>query len=197
MAHGDLGRPDLEELDWSPGERLDSLSAVFNHAVGLANGAEEWYARKRRAKRRWGRALRVGAIVLGATAAVLPILTQIYTKDDKPTIPPGWAAVALAAAAALIALDRYFGFSAGWMRFMAAELKITRLRHGFEYGWQAARAAAAAPPSDDEVAELLTRARELALAIDDVIAEETGGWILEFQTNLERAEQSLRASDRV
>jgi len=196
VAEGDLARPDLDELNWSAEQRSQSLSVVFEHAVGLATGAEEWYAAKRRAKRRWGRALRVGAIVLGAVAAVLPILSQIYTNDDKPAIAPGWAAVALAAAVALVGLDRYFGFSTGWMRFMAAELRITRLRHDFEYAWQSGRAAATAPTSDNEVAALLARAREFVLAVDDVIADETGTWITEFRTSLERAEQGLARSDR-
>ncbi len=69
--------------------------------------------------------LRVSAIACGAVAAILPILSQIYTTDDKAAIAPGWAAVALAGAAALVGLDRYFGFSSGWTRFMAAELRIT------------------------------------------------------------------------
>lgn len=140
--------------------------------------------------------LRVGTILLGAVAVVLPILGQIYTNDDKPAIAPGWAAVALAAAAALVAFDHYFGFSAGWTRFMAAELQVTRLRHAFEYDWQAARAAAAAPPSEEDVAALLARAREFVLAVHDVIADETGAWVTEFRANLERVEQTLGRSDR-
>jgi 4-amino-4-deoxy-L-arabinose transferase-like glycosyltransferase len=196
MARDDLERPDLEELDWSAQHRSESLSQVFRHAIGLARSAEDWYARKRRVKAAWGRALRVGAIVLGAVAAVLPILAQISTADDRPAIPPGWSAVALAIAASLVALDRYFGFSAAWMRFMAAELAITRLRHDFEYAWQAARATAGDPPSDGEVAALLELARNVVVAVDDVIANETGAWITEFRTNLEQAEQALGRSAR-
>lgn len=196
MAQGDIKRRELEELDWGTAQRSESLSVVFRHAVDYAASAEEWYTTKRRTKRNGGRVLRVGAILLGTAAAVLPILSQIFTDDDKPAIAPGWAAVALAAAAALIAFDHYFGFSAGWTRFMAAELHVTRLRHDFEYDWQAVRAAATSPPSDDDVAALLARARAFVLAVDDVIAEETGAWITEFRTNLERVEQSLARSDR-
>jgi hypothetical protein len=194
VPRADLARPDLDELDWSDEQRSRSLSVVFAHAVGLAAGAEEWYASRRRAKRLWGRALRVTAICLGAVAAVLPILSQIFTSDDKAAIAPGWAAVALAAAAALVALDHYFGFSTGWSRFMAAELRLTRLRHQFEYDWQLARAANAAERSD-EVAPLLVLAREFVLAVDDAISSETGAWIAEFQTSLDRAEEGLRRSD--
>lgn len=195
MAQHDLERTDLDELDWSEGQRSESLSSVFRHSVGFARGAEEWYASKRPAKKRLGRALRVGAIALGAVAALLPILSQIY-ESDRPPIAPGWAAVALVAAAALMGLDRYFGFSSGWMRFMAAEVQISRLRHDFEYVWQATRAGAGYPPSDEDVAALLSHAREFVLGVDDVIADETGAWISEFRSSLEGAEQGLAASTR-
>lgn len=191
MPQDDLVRPDLDELSWAPADRQASLSTVYAHAIGLATAAEAWYASKRPSKRLWGRMLRLLAILLAAVAAVLPILAEIYTTDDKPAIAPGWAAVALAGAAALVALDRYFGFSSGWMRFMAAELRITRLRHDFEYAWQIARANAGMPPTEDDVREGLRLARELVLAVDDVISEETGAWVTEFQASLERAEQQL------
>jgi hypothetical protein len=186
----DLKRSDLDELDWSSPQRSAALSTVFAHAVGLASNAEAWYARKRPAKRYWGRALRVGALLLGTAAAVLPILAEISTTNGKPAIPPGWSAVALALAAALIALDRYFGFSNGWMRFMEAELRVTRLRHDFEYEWNAQRSLAD-PPGSAEIAALLELARELVLAVDDIVAEETSGWITEFRGSLERAEKGL------
>ncbi len=84
--------------------RGEWLLAVYRHAVGLAVEAEGWYRRKRPRKARWGRALRVGAIVLGAVAVILPVLAEISTTNSRPAIAPGWAAIALAAAATLIGL---------------------------------------------------------------------------------------------
>jgi len=191
MTRGDLEHPDLEELDWTPDRRDDSLSVVYQHAVGLATRAEQWYASKRPPKKHWGRGLRVGAIALGSLAAVLPILGEIFADGEAPALAPGWAAVALLGAAALIGLDRYFGFSAGWMRFMTAELTITRLRHDFEYQWQVVRATIGSVPSDADVIALLERAREMVLAVDDVINGETGAWIAEFRSTLETTGQSL------
>jgi len=129
----DVERPDLGDLDWGPSDREVSLSQVFGHAVRLGRNAEEWYARKRPSKRRWGRALRVVAILQGGVAAVLPILSEIIGKDDGASVPPGWAAVALAAAATGVTLDHFFGFTAAWSRYMATGLQLTRLRHDFEY----------------------------------------------------------------
>ena len=187
----DLGASALEACEWTTSQRAKSLRVVFEHAVGLAHDAEAWYARKRPVKRRWGRALRVGAIVLGAAAAVLPILTQIYTGPGSQEIAPAWAAVALAGAAMLVALDHYFGFSDGWMRFMLAEQRITRLRHNFEYAWNREHAFLEEQLTAEQVAALLELARGFVLAVDDVVGEETSQWVTEFRGSLERTERSL------
>src|SRR5947208_12299698 len=79
MTRHDVERPDLEQLDWSQERRADSVARVFAHALSVATSAEQWYAAKRRSKRWWGRALRVAAILLGGIAALLPILSEIYT----------------------------------------------------------------------------------------------------------------------
>jgi hypothetical protein len=193
----DLPRPDLDLLDWTPERRAASLAAVFRHAVAFAQGAEKWYAERRRAKRWGGRTLRIGAIVLGAVAAILPVLAQIDANDAKAAaIPPAWATVALAGAATLVALDRFLGFTSGWMRFMAAELEITRLRHGFEYDWQERLVTLSPTPSEEEAIALIDRARQLVLAIDDAIAAETGTWVTEFRSQLESAQNAVEQQHR-
>lgn len=109
-------------------------------------------------------------------------------------IAPGWAAVSLAIAAAFISLDRFFGFSSGWMRFMEAELQLTRLRHTFEYAWNDLRATSQDPPDDAELAAYLKLAEEFVLAVDGIVAQETAGWITEFRGGLAHTEQGLRES---
>ena len=188
----DAKRPDLDNLDWSPERRSDSLSRIFGHAIGLAAAQECWYAKARRRNRRWAQALRVASILLGGVAAVIPILAEIYTTGGKPVIPAGWAAIAIAAAVTLVGLDRFFGFSAAWMRFMAAELRIARLRHDFEYAWESARAATSIPPADDVVIDAVRLAHEFVVGIDDAVAEETSAWIVEFRSTLTTTEQKLK-----
>lgn len=184
----DLPRPDLDELVWTPDKRAESLAVVFTHAVGLAHGAEDWYAGRRRGKRIGGRSLRVGAIVLGAVAAVLPVVAQIGGGNG---IPPGWATIALAAAAMLVALDRFLGFTSGWMRYMATELAITRLRHDFEYEWQERLVTLPSEPSHEDSVALIELARTLVLAVDDAISAETGTWAVDFRSQLDATEADL------
>lgn len=196
MKRRDIESPELGELDWSAGGRAESLSALYDHSVKYAREAEGWYARQRRSKRLWGRLLRVLAVLFGAGAAVIPILAEIYTKNGEPRIAPAWASIALAAAAALLVLDRYFGFSEGWMRFMATWLQLMRIRHDFEAEWQVARATDTEPTPIEAVAERLALAKVLVRSVDEAVGAETGAWITEFQTSLQLTEQSLRQHER-
>jgi SMODS and SLOG-associating 2TM effector domain 2 len=196
VAHEDLPRPGLSGLDWSEAGRAQSLATLYREAYGYGKGAEEWYAGKRRAKRHAGRLLRVLAIVLTGVAALIPVLAEIYTTDGRPEIAPAWAAVALGVAATLVGLDRFFGFTSAWTRFMVAELNLTKLRHTFEYGWQETWVGAADPPSVEDTRRLIGVARDFVLQVDGVLAKETDAWIREFRSVLSRAEQDLAVGNR-
>jgi hypothetical protein len=165
---------------------------VYAHAVDFTKEAENWYAVKRRPKRWAGRWLRVGAILLGAVAAIVPLLAQIWTDNaGEPEIAPAWATVALVGAATLIALDRFLGSTAGWMRFMTVELRLSQLRHEFQYEWQALLLALPDEPSDAETLALVARAKSLVVAVDTTIQAETDSWTKEFRMQLEAAEADV------
>lgn len=192
----DITTPELGELEWGPENREVALSAVFAHTVAVSTAAQNWYAEKRPAKRVWGRALRVLAILLGAAGAVLPIVAEITTTSGKPAVAPGWSAVALVLAAACVGLDRYFGFSSGWMRFMAAEQRLVGQRQDFEYSWNQVLATAGSSLTDDDVAKLLSLAHATVLAVQDVVAGETAEWLTDFRGALADAERGLAAGRR-
>jgi hypothetical protein len=197
MKWQEIQGPAIADLDWSTENRIAALAELFGRTNGYSLRTEEWYAAKRRAKRPWGRALRVGAIALGAVAAILPVISEIYSGDGRPPVAPAWSTVALILAATLIGLDRYFGFSAAWMRFMAAELRLARRRHEFEYKWQAQKVRVGTDVSDEELATFLDLSGELTRAVDQTVSDETEGWIEEFRSSLDRVEQGVRqtASD--
>ena len=127
------------------------------------------------APRRPGAARAGAAARRGRGAAADPL--EIFTaRGRQPVIDPAWASVALALAAALVALDRYFGASDAWMRYMTAEMQIARLRQDFEYEWNIARAHGRREPAElDEVELLLALGAQAGSpeASSDAIAAET------------------------
>jgi low affinity Fe/Cu permease len=71
-----------------------------------------------------------------AVAGVLPVLSQILGEGSSVVIQPAWATVALAIAVALVALDRFFGFSSAWARYMATGQAISAALNQFRLDWQ-------------------------------------------------------------
>jgi conflict system pore-forming effector with SLATT domain len=162
---------------------------VYGYAVGQAQDAEQWYATKRKPKRIGGQILRITAIVLFGVAALVPVLAEVLSDGGKPGIAPAWSSVALVLAASLVALDRYFGFSTGWTRFVAADLQIGRLRRDFEFAWHELEVAANDP--EEIPLRRLELAHRFVAAVDRVVAEETSAWSDEFRAVLDSAMKEL------
>jgi len=185
MGIEDLGGAKLPELDWSDPDQ--ALASVFEYSKDHAREAEDWYTEKRRSKKIGGQVLRVMSITLGAVAAIIPILSQIFADSGGPAIPPAWSSVALVFAAALIGFDRYFGLSTGWTRFMTANQRISQLRRNFEFSWQEIVA-----DRPNSTVGRLRLAQQFVGAVDNEVARETGAWSSEFQSSLDAQSAQIR-----
>jgi hypothetical protein len=191
----DIRSKSLPALDWDPAIRNESLHVLAQHAIGRAQEASEWYLNAKASKRVAARVLRLGAILLTAAAGVFPIVVQMWTTSDgKPVIAPAWASVLVAGAVLLIAIDRFFGFSSAWMRYITAELSIKQARDAFEFDWQAANASfGGEPPTDDQVRFIITMVKTFIEQINAVIVNETSKWVAEFQEALRQIEETAKA----
>jgi len=185
---GDLrNKADLPQPKWENQDQ--ALGEILSYCLSQAKDAEAWYMRKRRSKWMGGRILRVASVLLVGAGVLIPILAQVYTDDGEPVIAPGWASLALVLAATMVALDRLFGFSTSWTRFIETNIRIERLRHDFEFEWQTLRAEAG--DSDFDPVVLLELAREFVLAVDEAVASEVLVWSDELKASLDTATDGL------
>lgn len=132
----DIKPAELSSPNWESEDDRQTLDTVYQHTVGIAVQAIDWYLTARRSKRKWARRLRAGAIIMVAVAGILPILSQIFKSGDSVEIQPAWASVALAIAVALIALDRFFGFSSACARYMATGQALSAALNQIRLEWQ-------------------------------------------------------------
>jgi low affinity Fe/Cu permease len=190
----DIRPAELDSLDWRPEQARQSLDAIYQYVVGVASQAIDWYLTARRQKKRWAQRLRVGAIIMVAVAGVLPILSQIFGAGSSVKIQPAWAAVALAIAVALVALDRFFGFSSAWARYMATGQAISAALNQFRLDWQQTTCPPAMDqPTQESIDHLLGLAKKLVAKTDDLVRAETLQWVKEFRATLTEIEQSAQA----
>ena len=101
----------------------------------------------------------------------------------------------LGLAAGLLAFDRYFGTSSGWIRYMTSLAAIERLRAEFLFDWTALLQKAPAAIDSEAKLVFLTRAQTFQKGVSEIVEKETAAWVAEFQSSiadLEKAVQTQR-----
>ena len=132
---------ELSRLPWDAQHIQESLDRLYQFTVEEAKRTESWYWKNAGKKSFWARNLRVLAIIATAIGGIFPVVSQIITDaNGNPWISPAWASVVLAIGGTCLALDRFYGFSSGWVRFMTTALNIQAWSKEFQYEWQQQRA---------------------------------------------------------
>jgi SMODS and SLOG-associating 2TM effector domain 2 len=193
----DVPVPDnLSELDWSERNRGESIAALKAYVTRRANDAVAYYQYAKKPKKQWAIWLRMGSLIFAGLAGIIPIVSQLFAREDgSPVIQPAWASIALALAAGSLAIDRFFGYSTAWMRFMASELKVRRALDAFELEWEASRSSwSGREPSDEQVQEMIGRANRFLATIGDIVREETEQWMTEFREAMRQLDERAKAA---
>ncbi len=186
----------IDPLTWDAGGQEEALGKLFAGLTKKAHETITWYQQSRQPKKRGAICLRVGAILLGAAAGFLPLVAQLLSGDGKPVFAPAWATVAVGLAATLLVLDRFFGCTSAWIRYIKAELAIQHLLEQFQLDWQAELATAV----DTQTArrrpqKLLERAKTFLGQVNQVVQEETNAWIEEFRSTLKQIDELVKAEE--
>jgi hypothetical protein len=181
VEHGDDLQPvRFPELSWREADLAGSVDAVYLWVEGEMVRAAEWYLREKRSKARWSRTLRIAAVLFATAGAILP-----FVAANVDSVGFEWGYVALALAAGTVALDRFFGFSTSWMRFMATEIAIQQAVTQLQFDWAAILVKRGdRPVGPEEATALLAKLSEAAATMEDLIARETVAWADEFQSNI-------------
>jgi hypothetical protein len=191
--------------DWS-GDPAPHVEQLRSYAEAIIENELSWYYRKKKGRSSVSRWLRFIALVLTVLGGLVPLLIAVFeAPPDWPWL--SWAAglrfgqvgyVLLALAGGLVLLDKYFGFSTGWMRYIVAMQAIEKARESFRLDWIGLRRAFAnTQPQTAEQAEvierMILRARSVILEVKEHSEKETQAWILEFQTNLAQFEKDVKS----
>jgi hypothetical protein len=176
---GDIHPVAFPSLTWGQDDWATSLEAVYRWVESEAVRAVEWYLAEKRGKALWSRLLRVVAIVAATAGAALPFVLREGSTGFE------WGYFSLAVAAGAMAMDRFFGFSSAWMRYITAELAIQERLQKLRFTWAASQLALAGrSPTAEEVREALTVLADAAAGIGEELRRETLSWAEEFQANV-------------
>lgn len=184
----------LSQLQWDTENLKESLDKLYQFTLQKGESSEAWYWKNSRYKRGWAQFLRVFAILVTALGGIIPIITQIIvTADGKPIFSPAWASVVLALGATALGLDRFFGFSTGWIRFITTALNIQAWIAEFKYEWELARVGwKGTMPTYEQAEAMISKCSAFSLKISNAVQEETHSWVEEFQATLKTLDQDLK-----
>jgi hypothetical protein len=183
---------------WDSTDPAKSLQEI-RAAVDLeGQKAIDWYWQRKKWKRIPAQFVQFLALFLTAAAGLVPILLQVF-KNYR--VNPAWlptdsgplAAIFVGFAAALLGLDKAFGFSSGWVRYVLTATSMTKLLQEFRIDWIALSAGcgSAADPLAARCAAI-QRAKEFISAMQGMVEQETKDWAAEFQSNMAQMEKDLK-----
>lgn len=180
----DIQPLELPSLDWTGEEAsVQALENMAKYSVDLADSALKWYFKKRHLNRVLGRVLLCAAIICGAAAGMIPVVSELSGYDGTKGIPPGSATVALGLAALFVAIDKFWGFTGGWIRYIQTGQRIGHRLETFRIDWERARQAAISGGNDPELLDnMFNLCEALILQVHAEVRAETDQWSAEFQS---------------
>ena len=176
--------------NWSQPSLEENIQQVAAYAEAQAQNAIAWYFQGRKSRRRLCQICRVLAILLTAAAGILPIVADIYPNCG---VKPLHATLSLAVAGVWVALDRFWGFTSGWVRYMQTGQQISDLLEQFRFDFGQSRLNwANGQPTLEQAQTTLVRIRTFVLQVNLVVEEETKAWAAEFAAALKAFDEQAK-----
>jgi hypothetical protein len=193
-----------DKLDWSLEGQEASLELLNQFVVNECTTCIKWYYSKKSSKSSWGFLLRLLSILLVALAGLIPLLSDLLPRQFGEgiglQIAPGWSAVVLALVALLTGIDRFVGFTSGWVRYVRTAQFLTERQRVFQFAWEEQRRARLIqqqgnrlmpladdmPPANhspilqDPIMEAIKLCREFLLDVQTTVRRESDLWAQEF-----------------
>jgi hypothetical protein len=140
--------------------------------------------------------------------AVAPVETNLPPSAPSPSnaelatllgsrhwLNPVWSAVFLGIAATLIGLDRFYGTTSGWVRYVLAAQQINQALEEFEIEFETQRSGWAKPdPSPEQLAAAMALSRNFLLRVNEVLQDETKAWASDFAAALKEVDEQIKVA---
>jgi hypothetical protein len=184
---GNLIAAQLPEIDWAADYRTTtSILYRWTEAAGIST--LNWYLAEKKGKARWSRLLRVLSVTF-ITAGTLAPLISVGTNNTKYAF---WGYPVLALGAACIGLDRAFGFSSSWMRYLGAAAALQKMLIKYQLKW--AELTASWTNGAPDMGQMHLAVEEIvnfAAQLSELVADETDSWITDFRGHVSQLEAEV------
>jgi hypothetical protein len=179
---------------WDASDPRASLTQLATLAEQQAKEAADWYNRGKTRKKWLSIITRTLAILLTALSGLIPVIAVLAVPENATELQRlrfhQWGYLSIGCAGVVLAFDRFYGGSSGWMRYISTLMSIETLIGEFRLDWHRIDVQlAASPNSPDVIDAAFARLRQFVLAVRAQVEKETAAWITEFQSSLTQLEK--------
>lgn len=187
---------------WDSANPTESLQRLRDYAESQAKKAIGWYYDAKGRKALFSTWTRFLTILLTAVGGLVPIASALVYGDAAELTARlqlnHWGYLAVGLAGFFLGLDRFYGGSSGWMRYITTAMTMETLTEEFRFDWVRLEAEAGDQPDTNQIGACLDRLKAFSLAIRAQVERETQAWVGEFQSNMaqleKRAQEGLDAA---
>jgi hypothetical protein len=184
---GNLVAAQLPEIDWAA-DYQSTARTLYRWTEAAAISTLNWYLTEKKSKARWSRSLRVCSVIFVTVGTLAPLIS-VGTNNTKYAF---WGYPILALGAACIGLDRAFGFSSSWMRYLGAAAVLQKMIIEYQLKWAELSASWTGPAPDLNQMHLAVKEIiHFATKLGDLVAGETETWIADFRGNISQLQAEV------
>ncbi|WP_232293651.1 SLATT domain-containing protein [Stigmatella aurantiaca] len=176
-------------------EQDQELQDLYNAVVAKIEEAIHWYDVRKAHHKYRAVFFRGSAITLAGLASILPIAVSMFPLEWAPQRWVPVASIFAALGASCIALDRLYGFSSTWMRYLAYLLELQTRLEMLQFGWTrlALETRLVNSSKSEGLIASLNLLQNALSAVNQALKNETSEWVAHFTGALAEFEKSVTA----
>lgn len=173
---------------WDQQQAHAKLEELYNDVLAMADDTIRWYRSYRSSKGGWAKGIRVIAITLLVCSTLMPYIASV-TNYVTTLLYVGYLLAAIGGG--LLLLDRYYGYSTSWIRFVLTGMNLEAQRNVFIEHWQIVYIQNQ-PLTVNSFCNLVNEISIFREAFSTAVKIETQTWALEFQQNFKDLADALK-----
>lgn len=171
----------------------DAVNSIFNGAQEFSQKKRQWYRDNIDFKKKASKVTRLSCFFLFLAGVILPLIAA--TSDIAPTklLITQFGVVSLVIAGLGLALDRIFGWSSGWVRYISTLFEMEERTWNFTRDWSDYILKHDNKLTKKDMEILYKKASEFEVEITRLRNDETKQWIAEFNHGIALLNDLIRS----
>ncbi|HNW98583.1 MAG TPA: SLATT domain-containing protein [Bacteroidales bacterium] len=183
-------RNKYENYSWDANTAPAKINELYDQVIERIIFYTNWYKKYKGTKKWWSKKVRLFAIILFLISSLVPIIFPLIKSDNY-----GWILnigyITAAIGGGLLFLDKFYGFSTGWMRINSTMLELGDARRDIERTMLKEKIEHKADTIEGFIA-LLDVIKKFDDTVSNIVKAETDVWLKEFFGGNEELQKLLK-----